>query len=306
MSGEVRGAPRGRDLVSEPRQDPTIFQLQAGQSPLPNSELQRRARKDSKTNSESNGTTPATIQASPGGQRQANPDIQDIITGIVKLLKGNVIVNAVHHRPEQIPARCDSTPFTSFRGEITFFLRKINRGYNSGPKVPFKFSRGVENNGDMSIFGRDQSRRWAGRRLTPPRGQRLARVEILDISAGFQITEKWQREFWFGIRSGFGFSKVNVAIWWFWDFFRINNRGPPRISEAQLLPLDLISPVINPPPLPTYEQPPAPHKPSINQLPPNPPGRPFVNGIPIPEQIVPQRPWNRPNRPGGETNFLIM
>lgn len=36
-----------------------------------------------------------------GNQRQANPDIQDIITGIVKLLNGNVNVAANTIRPHK-------------------------------------------------------------------------------------------------------------------------------------------------------------------------------------------------------------
>lgn len=67
-SGEVRGAPQGRSiLLSEPQQiHPTAT------------------------------TNPSSVTTFPehGQPRQANPDIQDIITGIVKLLNGNVNVQA--------------------------------------------------------------------------------------------------------------------------------------------------------------------------------------------------------------------
>lgn len=68
---------------------------------------------------------------------------------------------------------------------------------------------------------------------------------------------------------------------------RINNRGPPRISEAQPLPNDF------------EQQPP----PSTMRPPPYPfdrpdgPVRPFINGVPLPEQIVPSMQQNF-NRPG--------
>lgn len=71
---------------------------------------------------------------------------------------------------------------------------------------------------------------------------------------------------------------------------RINNRGPPRISEAQPLPNDFIDQqqqqqilqqTIRPPPYP-FDRPE--------------PIRPFINGVPIPEQIVPSMQQNY--RPG--------
>ncbi|XP_031784910.1 uncharacterized protein LOC100122207 [Nasonia vitripennis] len=83
---------------------------------------------------------------------------------------------------------------------------------------------------------------------------------------------------------------------------RINNRGPPEIKDAPVLPsyFDSITPGMNPPPPPseqpsTYETPPPVSQPEM------PPVTPFLQGIPIPEAIVPQvnRPWNsRPSRPG--------
>lgn len=65
---------------------------------------------------------------------------------------------------------------------------------------------------------------------------------------------------------------------------RINNRGPPRISEAQPVPNE-------------YEQQP----PTITMRPPpypfdRPDNRPFINGVPLPEQIVPSMQQNY--RPG--------
>lgn len=65
---------------------------------------------------------------------------------------------------------------------------------------------------------------------------------------------------------------------------RINNRGPPRISEVQPLPID-------------YEA----QKPGTSMRPPpypfDRPERPFITGVPIPEQIVPVRPGFVSNRP---------
>ncbi|BFG05390.1 uncharacterized protein DMAD_04136 [Drosophila madeirensis] len=66
---------------------------------------------------------------------------------------------------------------------------------------------------------------------------------------------------------------------------RINNRGPPRISESQNLP-----PI-------DYEA----QKPGTSMRPPpypfDRPERPFITGVPIPEQIVPLRPGFVSNRP---------
>ncbi|XP_017839830.1 uncharacterized protein LOC108597670 isoform X2 [Drosophila busckii] len=65
---------------------------------------------------------------------------------------------------------------------------------------------------------------------------------------------------------------------------RINNRGPPRISESQPMPID-------------YEA----QKPGTSMRPPpypfDRPERPFITGVPIPEQIVPVRPGFVSNRP---------
>ncbi|KAF7992926.1 hypothetical protein HCN44_005707 [Aphidius gifuensis] len=87
---------------------------------------------------------------------------------------------------------------------------------------------------------------------------------------------------------------------------RINNRGPPRLSDLPQLPQDFNTPGMNPPPPPLapehpypFEKPP-PERPLINQLPPapeRPSMRPYVNGIPIQETTVStntNRPWTRP------------
>lgn len=88
---------------------------------------------------------------------------------------------------------------------------------------------------------------------------------------------------------------------------RINNRGPPRISEAQPLPNDFE----HLPPTSTLRPPPYPFDRQEGPI------RPFINGVPLPEQIVPsmqqnyrpgfisqnrppwQRPRPRPPIPGG-------
>ncbi|KAL9921918.1 calcium-binding EGF-like domain-containing protein pawn isoform 2-T5 [Glossina fuscipes fuscipes] len=73
---------------------------------------------------------------------------------------------------------------------------------------------------------------------------------------------------------------------------RINNRGPPRISDVQTMPLE-------------YDG----HKPSggVTSIRPPPypfdrPDRPFITGVPIPEQIVPYRPNFVSNRPPWHRN----
>ncbi|XP_076180428.1 calcium-binding EGF-like domain-containing protein pawn [Ptiloglossa arizonensis] len=188
LSGEGQGAPQGPKLLTEPHQLVGV----SHQRPqyLQAIDQQRRARQETPRIYSEHAPPPILQTASPG-QRQANPDIQDIITGIVKLLNGNVNVAANTVRP----------------------LRPI------------------------------------------------------------QAT-------------------------------RINNRGPPRISDVPPLPPDFDTPGMNPPPPPDhpypFEKPPAPDRPVVNQLPPERPIRPFVNGVPLPEQIVPQgnRPWTW-NRPGG-------
>lgn len=101
---------------------------------------------------------------------------------------------------------------------------------------------------------------------------------------------------------------------------RINNRGPPRITDVPALPpdFDVPAPPLPPPPLGQMPPPVATTRmptPYPFDIPPQntSPVRPFVNGVPLPEQIVPQSskrpgfyrpvtipPWNRPShrRPG--------
>ncbi|XP_014474170.1 PREDICTED: uncharacterized protein LOC106744187, partial [Dinoponera quadriceps] len=188
MSGEGRGAPRRPGLLSEPHQLVGAPMPRSRHSPV--TDPQRRARQEiPRIYSEH---APPVLQTAAPGNRQANPDIQDIITGIVKLLNGNVNVAANTVRP----------------------LRPV------------------------------------------------------------QAT-------------------------------RINNRGPPRISDVPPLPPDFDTPGMNPPPPPPptsshpypFEKPPAPDRPLLNQLPPERPVRPFISGVPVPEQIVP--PWNWDTSHGG-------
>ncbi|XP_063697869.1 uncharacterized protein LOC134828812 [Culicoides brevitarsis] len=66
---------------------------------------------------------------------------------------------------------------------------------------------------------------------------------------------------------------------------RINNRGPPRISETQPIPVDDNAGTTNRPTVPPYP---------FDR--PEGPIRPFIQGVPIPEQIVPSMQQNY--RPG--------
>lgn len=93
ISGEGHGAPQGRNLLTEPHQpvgiqDRPVLYLQGIDQP--------RQPRQEKIYSE-HAPPPILQTALPG--RQANPDIQDIITGIVKLLNGNVNVAANTVRP---------------------------------------------------------------------------------------------------------------------------------------------------------------------------------------------------------------
>nr|CAD7199187.1 unnamed protein product [Timema douglasi] len=105
---------------------------------------------------------------------------------------------------------------------------------------------------------------------------------------------------------------------------RINNRGPPRITDLPELPPDFNSPVLPPhpavvpmpppppPPLQTTRVPP-PYPfdlpPGIVPLPPqptqgnSPSSHPFMTGVPLPEQMVPVNPGGFSNRPMGGQNF---
>ncbi|XP_071635269.1 uncharacterized protein Pwn [Temnothorax longispinosus] len=180
MSGEGQGAPLRVDLLSEPHQLVGAPRQQAQHSPV--TDQQRRGRQEIPRIYSEHAPPPPILQTAAPGHRQANPDIQDIITGIVKLLNGNVNVAANTVRP----------------------LRPI------------------------------------------------------------QAT-------------------------------RINNRGPPRISDVPPLLTDFDTPGMNPPPPPPsshpypFEKPPAPDRPL---LPPERPIRPFISGVPLPEQVVPPWSWD--------------
>lgn len=105
MSGEGQGAPQEAKLLSEPHQLAGVSNQQAQY--LQAIDQQRRARQEIPRIYSEHAPPPILQTASPG--RQANPDIQDIITGIVKLLNGNVNVAANTVRPlRPIQAtRCD-------------------------------------------------------------------------------------------------------------------------------------------------------------------------------------------------------
>lgn len=178
VSGEVQGAPQGRSIpLSEPQEI-----------------------KPSATMT----TNFATLSLLPGRPRQANPDIQDIITGLVKLLNGN-----------------------------------SNAQVNTSPPI-----------------------------VRPVRPQST----------------------------------------------RINNRGPPRITDVPALPpdFDMPAPPLPPPPLGQMPPPvsstrmPTPYP---FDIPPQntSPVRPHINGVPLPEQLIPSSskrpgiyrpvtipPWSRP------------
>lgn len=95
MSGEEQGAPLGVKLRSEPHQLIGAPRLQVLHSSV--TDLQRRGRQEIPKIYSEHAPPPVLQTISPG--RQANPDIQDIITGIVKLLNGNVNVAANTVRP---------------------------------------------------------------------------------------------------------------------------------------------------------------------------------------------------------------
>lgn len=178
VSGEVQGAPQGRSIpLTEPQEiKPTATMT----------------------------TNFATLSSLPGRPRQANPDISDIITGLVKLLNGN-----------------------------------SNSQANTSPPI-----------------------------VRPVRPQST----------------------------------------------RINNRGPPRITDVPALPpdFDMPAPPLPPPPLGQMPPPvsstrmPTPYP---FDIPPQntSPVRPHINGVPIPEQLIPSSskrpgiyrpvtipPWSRP------------
>jgi hypothetical protein len=93
-SGEAYGAPRGRSLLlSEPETPTPIFAV--GRKKTNASQV---AEEWMKAGAETPGLPPASFRSSYD-ERKTNPDIQDIITGIVKLLNGNVKVQANPNLP---------------------------------------------------------------------------------------------------------------------------------------------------------------------------------------------------------------
>jgi len=212
-SGEEYGAPRGRSLpLTEPE---TPMVSVDGTKKVNASQI---AEESTRKEVETPGLPFASFRSNYE-ERKTNPDIQDIITGIVKLLNGNVKVQA-------------------------------------NPNLP-----------PGGMIG-------AGRPLRP-------------LST------------------------------------RINNRGPPRITDVPPLPPDFdttgphpeLSP--HPPPLiplQTSSRLPPPYPfdrpPPIAPLPPQPsenhnsPDHPFMTGVPLPEQVVPVSVSNNGNRPPGNQGIV--
>lgn len=96
MSGEGHGAPQRPNLLSEPHQLVGALKLRSQHSSA--MDQQRRARQEiPKIYSEH--APPPVLQTALPGNRQASADIQDIITGIVKLFNGNINVAANTVRP---------------------------------------------------------------------------------------------------------------------------------------------------------------------------------------------------------------
>lgn len=213
QSGEEYGAPRGRSLSLTEPEIPTVSV--DGTKKVNASQI---AEESTRKEVETPGLPFASFRSNYE-ERKTNPDIQDIITGIVKLLNGNVKVQA-------------------------------------NPNLP-----------PGGIIG-------AGRPLRP-------------LST------------------------------------RINNRGPPRITDVPPLPPDFdttgphpeLSP--HPPPLiplQTSSRLPPPYPfdrpPPIVPLPPQPsenhhsPDHPFMTGVPLPEQVVPVSGSNNGNRPPGNQGIV--
>ncbi|XP_023724328.1 uncharacterized protein LOC111873651 isoform X2 [Cryptotermes secundus] len=207
-SGEEHGAPRGRSLSLTEPETPTAFV--DGTKKTNASQI---AEESLKKETETPGLPSASFRSNYD-ERKTSPDIQDIITGIVKLLNGNVKVQA-------------------------------------NPNLP-----------PGGMMG-------GGRPLRP-------------LST------------------------------------RINNRGPPRITDVPPLPPDFDTsgphPTFShhPPaliPLQTSSRLPPPYPfdrpPVIVPLPPQPsenhhqPDHPFMTGVPLPEQVVPVSNSNSGNRPPG-------
>lgn len=211
-SGEEYGAPRGRSLSLTEPETPTVS-VDGTKKENASQIAEESTRKEVETPG-----LPFAAFRSNYEERKTNPDIQDIITGIVKLLNGNVKVQA-------------------------------------NPNLP-----------PGGIIG-------AGRPLRP-------------LST------------------------------------RINNRGPPRITDVPPLPMDFdtsgphpeLSP--HPPPLiplQTSSRLPPPYpfdRPPPVPLPPQPsenhhsPDHPFMTGVPLPEQVVPVSNSNNGNRPPGSQGIV--
>lgn len=212
-SGEEYGAPRGRSFSLTEPETPTVSV--DGTKKVNASQI---AEESTRKEVETPGLPFASFRSNYE-ERKTNPDIQDIITGIVKLLNGNVKVQA-------------------------------------NPNLP-----------PGGIIG-------AGRPLRP-------------LST------------------------------------RINNRGPPRITDVPPLPPDFDTtgphPELNPHPPPliplqTSSRLPPPYPfdrpPPIAPLPPQPsenhhsPDHPFMTGVPLPEQVVPLSVSNNGNRPPGNQGIV--
>ena len=97
LSGEGQGAPQRRGLLSEPRQP--IGSAQDLREPHLDHSSRQARQETPRIYSDHAPPPPSLLQTVAPGNRQANPDIQDIITGIVKLLNGNVNVAANGVRP---------------------------------------------------------------------------------------------------------------------------------------------------------------------------------------------------------------
>lgn len=106
LSGEARGAPQGRRAEGRPSSEPREQGQDQASSHRQTATLPRQARREHQpTRIFSEHAPPPVLDQSTSSTgnnpRQANPDIQDIITGIVKLLHGkvNVAVNSAQPLP---------------------------------------------------------------------------------------------------------------------------------------------------------------------------------------------------------------
>lgn len=92
-SGEEYGAPQGRSLSLTEPETPTV-----SADGRENMNASQMAEESMKTGAKTPALPPASFRGNYG-ERKTNPDIQDIITGIVKLLNGNVKVQANPNLP---------------------------------------------------------------------------------------------------------------------------------------------------------------------------------------------------------------